>query len=151
MQHFPQSRYTSDFSNAISHRAPACPLSKMQNQLRLLSVHYKPHTLAVFLPKNAQDVRHTLQNDAFRRHLGRFCAKTRPRWSGPITNKPLSVHSERGFLWCHRESNQGHKDFQSFALPTELWHQILFRTTLSFDWDCKGRQFFRTCKLFLKN
>ena len=24
------------------------------------------------------------------------------------------------FLWCHRESNQGHKDFQSFALPTEL-------------------------------
>ena len=31
------------------------------------------------------------------------------------------------FLWCHRESNQGHKDFQSFALPTELWHQILFK------------------------
>ena len=25
-------------------------------------------------------------------------------------------------VWCHRESNQGHKDFQSFALPTELWH-----------------------------
>ena len=25
-------------------------------------------------------------------------------------------------LWCHQESNQGHKDFQSFALPTELWH-----------------------------
>ena len=21
------------------------------------------------------------------------------------------------FKWCHRESNQGHKDFQSFALP----------------------------------
>ena len=27
--------------------------------------------------------------------------------------------------WCHRESNQGHKDFQSFALPTELWHRCL--------------------------
>ena len=26
--------------------------------------------------------------------------------------------------WCHRESNQGHKDFQSFALPTELWHRF---------------------------
>ena len=26
------------------------------------------------------------------------------------------------FLWCHRESNQGHTDFQSVALPTELWH-----------------------------
>ena len=27
------------------------------------------------------------------------------------------------FLWYHQESNRGHKDFQSFALPTELWHQ----------------------------
>ncbi len=26
-------------------------------------------------------------------------------------------------LWCHQESNRGHKDFQSFALPTELWHR----------------------------
>ena len=24
--------------------------------------------------------------------------------------------------WYHQESNRGHKDFQSFALPTELWH-----------------------------
>ena len=29
------------------------------------------------------------------------------------------------FLWCHQESNRGHKDFQSFALPTELWHHCL--------------------------
>ena len=28
------------------------------------------------------------------------------------------------FLWCHQESNRGHKDFQSFALPTELWHLV---------------------------
>ena len=28
--------------------------------------------------------------------------------------------------WHGRESNQGHKDFQSFALPTELWHRALF-------------------------
>ena len=27
------------------------------------------------------------------------------------------------FWWCLQESNQGHKDFQSFALPTELRHQ----------------------------
>ena len=33
------------------------------------------------------------------------------------------------FKWCHRESNQGHKDFQSFALPTELWHHV-FRLTV---------------------
>ena len=29
------------------------------------------------------------------------------------------------FGWCHQESNRGHKDFQSFALPTELWHLVL--------------------------
>ena len=28
--------------------------------------------------------------------------------------------------WCHQESNRGHKDFQSFALPTELWHQYFY-------------------------
>ena len=28
------------------------------------------------------------------------------------------------FMWYHQESNRGHKDFQSFALPTELWHQL---------------------------
>ena len=33
---------------------------------------------------------------------------------------------EASCLWCHQESNRGHKDFQSFALPTELWHQFLF-------------------------
>ncbi len=26
--------------------------------------------------------------------------------------------------WYHQESNQGHKDFQSFALPTELWYLL---------------------------
>ena len=30
------------------------------------------------------------------------------------------------FQWCHQESNRGHKDFQSFALPTELWHHWQF-------------------------
>ena len=28
---------------------------------------------------------------------------------------------------------------------------FVFRTTLSFDWDCKGRHFFLTCKLFCKD
>ena len=31
------------------------------------------------------------------------------------------------FVWCHQESNRGHKDFQSFALPTELWHPAYLR------------------------
>ncbi len=32
----------------------------------------------------------------------------------------------REFLWCHQESNRGHTDFQSVALPTELWHHCAF-------------------------
>ena len=30
--------------------------------------------------------------------------------------------------WSQSESNQRHKDFQSFALPTELWHLVLVRS-----------------------
>ena len=44
------------------------------------------------------------------------------------------------FAWCHQESNRGHKDFQSFALPTELWH--LFTIC-----ECKGIAFFRTLQV----
>ena len=49
----------------------------------------------------------------------------------PILGKEKSPNSFeiQGFTsffflkkWCHQESNRGHKDFQSFALPTELWH-----------------------------
>ena len=36
--------------------------------------------------------------------------------------KKSKALSTLDFLWYHRESNQGHKDFQSFALPTELWY-----------------------------
>ena len=42
------------------------------------------------------------------------------------------------FVWCHQESNRGHKDFQSFALPTELWHLL--------DFGCKGSAYFGICK-----
>ena len=30
------------------------------------------------------------------------------------------INEVKRFAWCHQESNRGHKDFQSFALPTEL-------------------------------
>ena len=43
--------------------------------------------------------------------------------------KSLNFSQIQGFtsffflkVWCHQDSNRGHKDFQSFALPTELWH-----------------------------
>ena len=39
-----------------------------------------------------------------------------------IENQDFTVFCS-SLKWCHQESNRGHKDFQSFALPTELWHQ----------------------------
>ena len=42
--------------------------------------------------------------------------------------------------WCHQESNRGHKDFQSFALPTELWHHFYLFC------GCKGNESFGLCK-----
>jgi hypothetical protein len=36
--------------------------------------------------------------------------------------KQKTRSNDRVFLWCLQESNQGHMDFQSIALPTELRH-----------------------------
>ena len=46
------------------------------------------------------------------------------------------------FVWCHQESNRGHKDFQSFALPTELWH-LYFLICV-----CKGSFFSVNTQIF---
>ena len=50
-------------------------------------------------------------------------------------------------LWCHQESNRGHKDFQSFALPSELWHQ-LFKKLDFFLASAKVVLLFRSAKHF---
>ena len=39
------------------------------------------------------------------------------------TLQGLTYRVNWAFRWCHLESNQGHMDFQSIALPTELWHR----------------------------
>ena len=44
--------------------------------------------------------------------------------------------------WCHQESNRGHKDFQSFALPTELWHHYLRFC------ECKNRLFLNIKQIY---
>ncbi len=51
--------------------------------------------------------------------------------------------------WYHQESNRGHKDFQSFALPTELWHQryCLFAGAKIQDY-CQLHNFLRIFLLF---
>ena len=62
------------------------------------------------------------------------------------TKKAAQIEQLSLYEWCHQESNRGHKDFQSFALPTELWHRCfsfagakvltIFESTKSFDWKC---------------
>ena len=40
-------------------------------------------------------------------------------------------------MWYHRDSNLGHTDFQSVALPTELWYHLSERKhTQQFDFAC---------------
>ena len=55
------------------------------------------------------------------------------------SNKPLFE------LWYHQESNRGHKDFQSFALPTELWYHCFL---IAF---AKVMLFYLSAKLFANN
>ena len=38
------------------------------------------------------------------------------------------VNERRKKWWYHQESNRGHTDFQSDALPTELWHHVKINT-----------------------
>ncbi len=52
--------------------------------------------------------------------------------------------------WCHRESNQGHKDFQSFALPTELWHHVFQNLCFVSVWERKSKSYFGKCKILFK-
>ncbi len=63
-------------------------------------------------------------------------------------------------MWCLQESNQGHKDFQSFALPTELRHPA--KTLWVFERACgqvfyqipqtrlQKYKFIQSCKILIK-
>ena len=46
-------------------------------------------------------------------------------------------------MWCHQESNRGHKDFQSFALPTELWHHHLLIAIAKVETFFESSKYFR--------
>ena len=48
-----------------------------------------------------------------------------------MNNEKKDTQSE-SFEYSVGESNQGHKDFQSFALPTELWHHSVFSNVVLF-------------------
>ena len=42
----------------------------------------------------------------------------------PKFSKEKGHTKVRPFEWYHRDSNLGHTDFQSVALPTELWYRL---------------------------
>ena len=76
--------------------------------------------------------------------VGRVCRRM-PRYrraTADESKKESITFVILSFAWCHQESNRGHKDFQSFALPTELWH-------LAFVCECKGIANFITVQIFL--
>ena len=52
--------------------------------------------------------------------------------------------------WYHQESNRGHTDFQSVALPTELWHHCQYVLQKACCWiaSAKVRQIFLFPKSF---
>ena len=75
-------------------------------------------------------------------------------------NSRLHCCKRLSLKWYQRESNQRHKDFQSFALPTELWHhrfgrcRSLLQTLRAIAMlcltrcECKGKQKISTSKRF---
>ena len=62
-------------------------------------------------------------------------------WRGDSDRKTADSLRISGLMWCYQESNRGHKDFQSFALPTELWHRFVLCTA-------KLEKIFDVCKFF---
>ena len=60
------------------------------------------------------------------------------------TKKRVIPKNDSLCKWYHQESNRGHKDFQSFALPTELWHHLC----VLLNCGCKGMTFFLILQIF---
>ena len=60
------------------------------------------------------------------------------------------VRNQR-FLWYQRELNQRHTDFQSVALPTELWYPVCFALQKYNFFQCDDKKkyffyFFKKCQ-----
>ena len=51
-------------------------------------------------------------------------ARKHGRWDILQIKNPASLMPD--FLWYQPESNQRHTDFQSVALPAELWYPVIW-------------------------
>ena len=99
-------------------------IKTLKKHLHLLRLtHTKFPTVSVIIIFRIEQKR---PNDLPRVHYPTDGEKRRETTHGITPYESVSLSS-----WCHQESNRGHKDFQSFALPTELWHQLL-------NCECKG-------------
>ena len=68
-----------------------------------------------------------------------------------ITKKPQQKCFCWGFCGATGNRTRDTRIFSPLLYQLSYGTRISFRTTLSFDWDCKGRHFFWTCKFFRKD
>ena len=78
--------------------------------------------MVVFKKKGGGGGGETTEWDIFKFLNLHFFVGDRNKKSSEIAEFQRISRVKSSFEWCHQESNRGHKDFQSFALPTELWH-----------------------------
>ena len=95
-------------------------------QLYLPTRRYYSHVQYPFSPHDRRRFNHREKNTISLKYLFViyiFEYKTlhTPKRSNILTSPPFAP--PRTVIFCRFLRAWGHKDFQSFALPTELWHQ----------------------------
>ena len=85
----------------------------------------------------------------FPKNFTRIDKNQRNEQKKPCRRRILSKAFQKRRRWYHQESNRGHTDFQSVALPTELWHHFLYCNERCFSIaSAKVQLFFETTKFF---
>ena len=85
----------------------------------------------------------------FPKNFNRIDKNQHNKQKKPCRRRILSKAFQKRRRWYHQESNRGHTDFQSVALPTELWHHFLSCNERCFSIaSAKVQLFFETTKFF---
>ena len=85
----------------------------------------------------------------FPKNFTRIDKNQRNEQKKPCRRRILSKAFQKRRRWYHQESNRGHTDFQSVALPTELWHHFMSCNERCFSIaSAKVQLFFETTKFF---
>ena len=115
------------------------------------------HVTAFFIPLRKQCVNKLFQLAIFKlwfKQTVQITAQTSSKDNKKESYIAVTLWVSSGslsFKWYHQESNRGHKDFQSFALPTELWHHhFLFAGAKVGIFFCIGKFFLEKMHEFEK-